>query len=147
MANYDCSKELNNTSIQILNKNTSPFFQNVSLVIWPFTLMKRTHFSGLSISKFSRYIRKAVVTKTKTPKRKTQDPLQKRRSITKTNTPDENEDPLQKRRPPTKTKTHYENEDPLPKQRHITKTSSKEVAITSLDKDNVHQYCPHSFRG
>ena len=43
---------------QILNKNTSPYFHSVSLVIWPFTLMKRTHFSELSISRFSIYIRK-----------------------------------------------------------------------------------------
>ena len=30
---------------QILKKNTSPYFHSVSLVIWPLTLMKRTHFS------------------------------------------------------------------------------------------------------
>ena len=45
---------------QILNKNTSPYFHSVSLVIWPFTLMKRTHFSELSISRFSTYIRKEL---------------------------------------------------------------------------------------
>ena len=44
---------------QILNRNTSPYFHSVPLVIWPPTLMKRTHFSELSISKFSTYIRKA----------------------------------------------------------------------------------------
>ena len=36
---------------QILNKNTSRYFHSVSLVIWPHTLMKRTYFSELSISK------------------------------------------------------------------------------------------------
>ena len=44
---------------QILNENNSPYFHSVSLVIWPFTLMKRTQFSELSISRFSTYIRKA----------------------------------------------------------------------------------------
>ena len=44
---------------QILNRNTSPYFHSVPLVIWPPTLMKRTHFSELSISKFSTYIKKA----------------------------------------------------------------------------------------
>ena len=44
---------------QILKKNTSPYFHSVSLVIWPLTLMKRTHFSDLFISRFSTYIRKA----------------------------------------------------------------------------------------
>ena len=44
---------------QILKKNTSPYFHSVSLVIWPLTLMKRTHFSDLFISRFSKYIRKA----------------------------------------------------------------------------------------
>ena len=29
---------------QILNKNTSPYFHDVSLAIWPLTLMKRAHF-------------------------------------------------------------------------------------------------------
>ena len=38
-----------------------------------------------------------------------------------------------------KTKTHYENEDPSRKRRHITKTSSKEVGITFVDKDYVHE--------
>ena len=42
----------NKTIRQILNKNTSPYFHRVSLVIWPFTLMKRTHFNQLSISRF-----------------------------------------------------------------------------------------------
>ena len=41
---------------QILNKNTSHYFHSVSLVIWPLTLMKRTHFSELSISRFSTYL-------------------------------------------------------------------------------------------
>ena len=40
-------------------KNTSPFFYSVSLVIWPLTLMKRANFSELFVSKFSTYIRKA----------------------------------------------------------------------------------------
>ena len=44
---------------QILNKNTSPYFHSVSFVIWPLTLKKITHFSELSISRFSTYIRKA----------------------------------------------------------------------------------------
>ena len=44
---------------QILKKNTSPYFYSVTLVIWPLTLMKRTHFSELSISTFSTFIRKA----------------------------------------------------------------------------------------
>ena len=43
----------NTTIRQILNKNTSPYFHSVSLVIWPLSLMKRIHFSGLSISRFS----------------------------------------------------------------------------------------------
>ena len=74
-----------------------------------------------------------------------EDPLRKRRPITKTKTHHENEDPLRKRRPPTKTKTHHENEDtsrkrrPLLKRRHITKTSSKEVGITFEDKDCVYE--------
>ena len=54
-------------------------------------------------------------------------------------------------RPSTKTKSHYENEEPLRKRRlitkppdlrkrrHITKTSSKEVGITIVDKDYVHE--------
>ena len=51
------------------------------------------------------------------------------RPTTKTKTPPyENEDP-----PP------YENEDPSRKRRHITKTSSKEVGITFVDKDYVHE--------
>ena len=43
---------------QILKKNTSPYFYSVTLVIWPLTLMKRTHFSELSISTFSTFLRK-----------------------------------------------------------------------------------------
>ena len=49
----------NKTIRQTLNKNTSPYFHSVSLVIWPLSLMERTHFSELSISRFSTYIRKA----------------------------------------------------------------------------------------
>ena len=44
---------------QILNQNTSPYFHSVSLVIWPLSLMKSTHFSELSILRFSTWIRKA----------------------------------------------------------------------------------------
>ena len=44
---------------QILKKSTSPYFHSVLLVIWPLTLMKRTHFSEFSISRFSTFIRKA----------------------------------------------------------------------------------------
>ena len=43
---------------QILNKNTSPYFHSASLVIWPLTMLKRTHFSELPISRFSTYMRK-----------------------------------------------------------------------------------------
>ena len=43
---------------QILNKNTSPYFHSISLVIWPLTLIKRTHFSEFSISRFSWYVRR-----------------------------------------------------------------------------------------
>ena len=39
---------------QILNKNTSPYFHSVSLVIWPLNLMNRAHLSELFISRFSR---------------------------------------------------------------------------------------------
>ena len=55
---------------QILKKNTSPYFHSVSLVIWPLTLMKRTHFSDLFISRFSKYIRKAKKSQTYFPPRK-----------------------------------------------------------------------------
>ena len=44
---------------QILHKNTSPYFHSAMLVLWPFTLFQRGHFSALSISKFT------------TPKRRT----------------------------------------------------------------------------
>ena len=45
---------------QILNENTSPYpTVHRLLIIWPLTLMKGTHFSELSISKFSTHIRKA----------------------------------------------------------------------------------------
>ena len=37
---------------QTLNKNTSPYFHSVLLVIWPLSLMKRTHFREFSISRF-----------------------------------------------------------------------------------------------
>ena len=43
---------------QILKTNTSPYFHSVLLVIWLLTLIKRTHFSKLSISRFSTYTRK-----------------------------------------------------------------------------------------
>ena len=53
----------------------------------------------------------------------------------------ENEDlrPPTKTKTITKTKTPYENEDPSRKRKHITKTSSKEVGITFVDKDYVHE--------
>ena len=55
-----CTTSLRNKTIrQILNKNTSPYFHSVSLVIWLLFLMKSTHRSELSISRFSTYIRKA----------------------------------------------------------------------------------------
>ena len=38
---------------QILNTNTSPYFQSALLAIWPLTMLKRTHFSELSISRFT----------------------------------------------------------------------------------------------
>ena len=44
---------------QILNKNTSPYFHSVSLAVWPLTMLKRTHFGELSISRFITYMRKA----------------------------------------------------------------------------------------
>ena len=50
---------------QILNKTTSTYFHSVSLVIWPLTLMKRTHFSDLSISRSYTYIRKTSKLRTR----------------------------------------------------------------------------------
>ena len=47
----------NKTIRQILNENNKPYFHSVSPVIRPFTLMKRIHFSELSISRSSTYIR------------------------------------------------------------------------------------------
>ena len=47
--------------------------------------------------------------------------------------------PHTKMKTSTKTKIPYENEDPSRKRRHITKTSSKEVGITFVDKDYVHE--------
>ena len=47
------------TFLAAIHVHDSPYFHSVSLVIWPLTLMKRTHFSELSISRFSTYIRKA----------------------------------------------------------------------------------------
>ena len=56
-----CTTALRTEQIrQFLNKNTSPYFHSVSPVIWPLTLMKKTHFGELSISGFSTYIRKAL---------------------------------------------------------------------------------------
>ena len=57
MADDRCIR--NKTVRQILNENNSPYLYSVSLVVWPFTLMKSTHFSELSISRFSTYIRNA----------------------------------------------------------------------------------------
>ena len=68
-----------------------------------------------------------VVTETKTRKQRPKTPLRKRRLLTKTKIHYENEDPP------------YENEGPLRKRRHITKKSSKEVGITFVDKDYVHE--------
>ena len=42
---------------RILNRNTSPYFHSAFLVILPLTMLKGTHFSELSISRFSTYIR------------------------------------------------------------------------------------------
>ena len=51
---------LRNKKIRLIfKKNTSPYFHNVLLVIWPLNLMKRAHFSESCISWFSTYIRKA----------------------------------------------------------------------------------------
>ena len=44
---------------QILYKNTSPYFFSASPVIWPLTMLKRTHSDELSISRFITYIREA----------------------------------------------------------------------------------------
>ena len=38
---------------QILNKNTSPYFHNASLLVWPLIILKGSHFSELSISMFT----------------------------------------------------------------------------------------------
>ena len=38
---------------QILNNNTSPYFYRASLVTWPLTMLKRSHFSELFISRFT----------------------------------------------------------------------------------------------
>ena len=54
---------LRNTTIrQILNENNPPYFHSVKIIHLTFTayhLMKSTHFSELSISRFSTYVRKA----------------------------------------------------------------------------------------
>ena len=50
----------NKTIRQILNKNTSPYFHSVSLVIWSLSLMKRTHLRKLSISRFSTYVKFSI---------------------------------------------------------------------------------------
>ena len=47
---------------QIFYKNASPYFHSVSLVNWPLTTLKGTHFNELSISRFSTYTRKAQYT-------------------------------------------------------------------------------------
>ena len=44
---------------EILHKNTSPYSHSASLVIRLLTMLKRTHFSELSISRFTTYTRKA----------------------------------------------------------------------------------------
>ena len=48
----------NKKYVKLSKKNISPYFHSVLLVIWPLTLMKRTHFSELSISRYSTYLRK-----------------------------------------------------------------------------------------
>ena len=48
----------NKKNVKFSIKNTLPYLHSVSLVIWPHTLMKRTHFSDLSISRFSTYTKK-----------------------------------------------------------------------------------------
>ena len=40
---------------QILHKNISPYLHRASLAISPLTTFKRTHFSELSISRFTTY--------------------------------------------------------------------------------------------
>ena len=39
---------------QIVNKNTSPYFYSVFLVVWPLTVLKGTHFTELSITTHKR---------------------------------------------------------------------------------------------
>lgn len=43
---------------KILNKNTSTNFHSALLVIWPLTMLKRTHFSKLSTSRFTAHKRR-----------------------------------------------------------------------------------------
>ena len=38
---------------QILITNTSPYFQSALLAIWPLIMLKRSHFSELSVSRFT----------------------------------------------------------------------------------------------
>ena len=53
----------NKTNSQILTipHYTSPYFHIASLVIWPLTMLKGTHLSKLSISRFITYIREALL--------------------------------------------------------------------------------------
>ena len=44
-------------TVKVSIKNTSPYFHSASLAIWPLTMLKRTHFGELSISRFTTYIR------------------------------------------------------------------------------------------
>ena len=37
---------------QTLYKSTSPYFHSASLVVWPLTMLKRSHFSDLLVSRF-----------------------------------------------------------------------------------------------
>ena len=50
----------------------------------------------------------------------------------------ENED-LRLPPPPTKMKTITKTKTPVRKRRHVSKTSSKQVGITLVDKDYVHE--------
>ena len=45
---------IRNKNSQIVNKNTSPYFYSVFLVVWPLTVLKGTHFTKLSITTHKR---------------------------------------------------------------------------------------------
>ena len=52
---YDRSKGLKKCS-QIPNKNTLPYFHSASLVIWTLPMLKRSHLSELSNSRFTNHM-------------------------------------------------------------------------------------------